>query len=90
VKGVAKFVNYFAGKRPLFCKRRKKNDRDKRNFHVLIHLKSLMKFSLVLLTTFYFSILSPVLSKITEGNVVIIFVAKLLMKYIYIHSIAYS
>jgi hypothetical protein len=73
---------------------KKKNDRDKRNFHVLIHLKSLMKFSLVLLTkilmTFYFSILSPVLSKITEGNVVIIFVAKLLMKYIYISSIAYS
>jgi hypothetical protein len=73
---------------------KKKNDRDKRNFHVLIHLKSLMKFSLVLLTkilmTFYFSILSPVLSKITEGNVVIIFVAKLLMKYIFISSIAFS
>jgi hypothetical protein len=53
-----------------------------------------MKFSLVLLTkilmTFYFSILSPVLSKITEGNVVIIFVAKLLMKYIFISSIAFS
>jgi len=53
-----------------------------------------MKFSLVLLTKilmiFYFFILSPVSSEITEGNVVIIFVAKLLMKYIFISSIAFS
>jgi hypothetical protein len=53
-----------------------------------------MKFSFVLLANilmiFYFSILSPISSKITEGNVVIIFVAKLLMKYIFISSIAFS
>jgi hypothetical protein len=73
---------------------RKKNGRDKRNFHVLIHLKSSMKFSLMLLTKnliiFYFSILSPISLEITEGNVVIIFVAKLLVEYIFISSIAFS
>jgi hypothetical protein len=87
---------FYFGERGLCFEReeRKKNARDKRNFHVLIHLKSSMKFSFVLLANilmiFYFSILSPISSKITEGNVVIIFVAKLLMKYIFISSIAFS